>query len=430
MLLSRIIHKFKGGNKDVLILMLGTIVSQGVPILASFVLTNWCVYKPEDFGLFQVYFSISMVGTVFMTMRYEMAIMLPEDKEDARHVFILSCVVALAWSVIILLIVLLFREQIATWLDAPKLSDSLFILPFTLLVIGVYQSLNYWANRNKQYKRLSFSRIARSTNSSLLSIGFGFFIFFKQLGLILGDSIGQASSALFLGGRMLRDEPHLFKQVSRSKLKQMAFRYKQFPLFNVPSGLLEKLSGNMPALILLPFFGGAMVGLFGMSQRMISLPGSVIARAFGDVFRQTASEQYQVNKECKQLFLKTLKKLTILSLPVFTLLFFIVEPVFAFVFGEEWRVAGTYAQLLMPMFALQFIVSPLSSMFLVAEQQKKDFILQICLFLGIVSALYGGYYLFKTPEATLMLYSGVYSLKYVVELLLSYQFSKEKKHAV
>jgi O-antigen/teichoic acid export membrane protein len=407
--------------------MLGTVISQAVPILASFFLAR--IYTPEDFGLFQVYFSISMVGTVFMTMRYEMAIMLPEKKEDARHVFVLSCLIAFAWSVIILLLVLLFRHPFAHLLKQPSLANSLFVLPFTLLVIGVYQSLNYWSNRHKQYTRLSFSRVARSVNSSVFSIAFGFVSFMKSTGLIIGDSLGQASSALFLGARLMRDEPGLFRNVSKVKLKEMAHRYRQFPLFNVPSGLLEKLSGNLPALILIPFFGATVVGLFSMSQRMISVPGSVVARAFGDVFRQSATEQYIQNKECKHLFLQTLKKLTILSVPAFTVLFFIVEPLFVIAFGEEWREAGTYARILMPMFLLQFIVSPLSNMFLVAEQQKKDFFLQICLFLAILSALYGGYYVFKSPTATLMLYSGVYTLKYMVELILSYGFSKGKKHA-
>jgi O-antigen/teichoic acid export membrane protein len=209
----------------------------------------------------------------------------------------------------------------------------------------------------------------------------------------------------------------------------VAKRYKQFPLFNVPSGLLEKLSGNLPSLILAPFFGLGMVGLLAISQRVISVPGSVIARAYGDVFRQKATDRYNLHGECHGLFMSTLKKLALLGIPGFTLLFFIVVPVFVLLFGEEWREAGVYAQILMPMFLLQFIVSPLSNMFLVAEKQKTDFILQICLFLAIVSALYGGYYVYGTARATLILYSGVYSAKYLVEFVLSYKFSKGKQHA-
>ena len=406
--------------------MIGTVISQAIPIVASFILTR--LYTPSDFGLFQVYFSISMVLSVAVTLRYEMAIMLPEKQDDARHVVILSCLISFLFSVVVFILVLLFRKDLALFLKEPSLEQGFFILPFTLLFIGIYQSFNYWSNRLKQYKRLAFSRIARSVNSSLMSVVFGFFTLFKKTGLILGDSIGQASSTVFLGWRIMKDEPGLFKNISRRKMKAMARRYKQFPLFNVPSGLLEKLSGHLPALLLTPFYGIAVVGLFALSQRMISLPGSVVARAIGDVFRQSATEQYIKTQNCEVLYRETFKKLALLSVPPFVILFFVVEPVFVFAFGEEWREAGIYAQILMPMFLMQFIGSPLSSMFLVAEKQKTDFFLQICLFLGILSAIYGGYYFYGTARATLILYSLVYTTKYIVELLLSYKFSKGRKN--
>ena len=423
-MLGRIVNKLRSSNRDVMILMVGTVVSQAIPVLASLILTT--LFSPEDFGLFQIYFSLSMILSVAVTLRFEMAIMLPEKDEDARHLLALSCLLSLGFSVLILLLVFLFREPFSVWMKEPRLSESLFLLPFTLLVIGCYQGFNYYSNRLKYYKQLSFSRVARSLNSAVFSIGFGFFSFFKSFGLILGDTLGQAMSTIFIGWRTLRKHPDLFKGIKQEKMKELAKRYRQFPLFNVPSGLLEKLSGNLPSILLLPFYGSGMVGFLYLSQRMISLPGTVVARAIGDVFRQSAAEAFQREQQCKALFLRTFKKLSLLSIPPFVLLFFFVEDLFAFVFGEEWREAGKYAQILMPMFLIQFIVSPLSAMFLVAEKQKIDFLIQICLILGILSAIYGGHYFYNDPKITLILYSAVYSVKYVVEFFLSYKFSKGK----
>jgi len=421
-MLNKFKQFFKQRNKDVLILMTGTVISQAVPLFATFVLTR--LYTEVEFGLFQVYFSISMILSVAVTFRYEMAIMLPEKEEDARHILILSCLISVLFSFSVFVAVLFFRNEFSLWLKQPNLKDSFFILPFTLLIIGIYQSFNYWSNRLKYYKQLSLSRVARSMNSSILSIVFGMTSFFKHLGLIIGDTIGQTTSALFLVWKVLKLHPNLFKDVNWNKLKQVAIRYKKFPLFNVPSGFLEKLSGNLPALLMTPFFGIGVVGFFSLSQRMISLPGSVVARAMGDVFRQSATEAYNKDKNCKSLFIKTFKKLVVISLPPFFIMFFVVQEVFVFAFGENWREAGVYAQILMPMFLLQFIGSPLSNMFLVTEKQKIDFLLQICLFLCIILSIYLGYYYFDGPRETLMLYCSVYSLKYVVELLLSYKFSK------
>jgi O-antigen/teichoic acid export membrane protein len=197
-LLKKILDRLRNGNRDVYILMLGTIVSQGVPMLAYLALAR--LYTKEDFGLFGVYFSISMIGTVFMTLRYEMAIMLPESKEDARHLTVLSCLISGAFSLLTLLLVVLFRHQLSEAMHEPRLANVLFLLPFTLLVIGVYQALNYWSNRMAQYKRLAFSRMARAVNSSGLGIVFGFFAFFKSTGMIIGDTIGQAIAPCFWVG--------------------------------------------------------------------------------------------------------------------------------------------------------------------------------------------------------------------------------------
>ena len=128
-MLKKIIEKYK--NKDVLILMLGTVISQAVPLLASFILTR--IYTPNDFGLFQVYFSVSMILSVAVTFRYEMAIMLPEKDDDSRHVLVLSCLISLVFSIFIFLLVLIFRDQFSILLKQPSLKDSFFILPFTIL---------------------------------------------------------------------------------------------------------------------------------------------------------------------------------------------------------------------------------------------------------------------------------------------------------
>lgn len=418
------IKKILSADKSVLVLMLGTIVAQGIPILATLVLTQ--LFSPEDFGLFQVYFSISMVLSVFVTLRYEMAIMLPKTDQDARHVLVLSLLITGIISFLTAIYLFFFGEYTLTMLKNPELKESLWILPITLIAIGSYQSFNYWANRKAFYKRLAISRVNRSVGTSIFSITFGFFKSLKKTGLILGDTIGQFLASFVLFVWISRGDKSLFKNIQKSKLKEMAIRYKQFPLFNVPSGILEKLASHLPSLLLVPYYGVAVVGWFGLSQRLISLPGGIIARAYGDVFRQSATVAFHENKNCESLFIQTFKKLSLLSIPFFAIAFFIVKPLFGIFFGEEWLVAGEYAQILLPMYCLQFIVSPLSTMFLVAEKQKTEFIVQIFLFLSVAIGLYLSYLWFNTAKASIAAYCIIYSIKYIVEFGLSYRFSKGK----
>lgn len=406
-----------------MILVTGTLLAQLIPFLISPILTR--IFSPEEFGLFGLYFSISMIISVFITGRYEMAIMLPREHRQAANLVGLSVLITTGISLLLLLIVLLLRYPIARLLKSPEIAEWLFVLPVTMFAMGTYQAFNYWNNRKEKYQRLATSRVARSVNTSGWSIGLGYTAL-KKGGLILGDAIGQLVSSGFLFFRTWKEDKHFKQQVTKQEMREQAVRYKQFPTFNVTSGLFEKLSGQMPVLFLAHFFGEAVTGFFSFSQRIVSAPSAIVARAIGDIFRQKASVEYLEKGNCTRLFNKTFVQLLVLSAIPFILFYLFAPPLFAFVFGEEWRVAGEYSQILTPMFFLQFVVSPLSSMFLVAEQQKTDLVLQIFLCASVCGSFLYGYNVFKEPRMCLILFTFAYSAKYLVEFYLSYQFSKGK----
>ena len=413
-------------NQNVAILLVGTVMSQAIPIAISPILTR--IYSPSDFGLFALYFSISMILSVFVTGRYEMAIMLPKDEVDAVDITKLSISITVIVSALLFVVIYIFKARIAEALKNKEIENWLLLLPVTVLVIGFYQSLNYLNSRHEQFKTLAFSRFARSINTSGFSLLMGFFKTGNN-GFILGDSIGQAIATVFLFFRSSKLLNVFKNSIDINRMKMLAIRYKHFPLFNVPSGLLEKSSGQVPIILLANFFGNNFVGLFSLSQRVISAPSGIVARAFGDVFRQQATKEYVENGSCKNLFTKTFKKLFFLSILPFIVLFIYSPVIFEFVFGKEWRIAGEYAQLMTPMFFLQFFVSPLSNMFYVAEKQKLDFVIQFILFLSLCLGLYIGFHFFDSSFVAILLFTCVYCIKYIIELLLSYKFSLGNKYA-
>lgn len=404
--------------------MAGTLFAQLLPFLISPVLTR--LFTPEQFGEFGLYFSITMICSVFITARYEMAIMLPKEEHEAENLVGLSFIITFAISLILLILILLFKQPIALLFKTPAIENWLLLIPVSMFSIGFYQALNYWNNRNEKYKSLAFSRVARSVGTSFWSIVFGFG-WLKKGGLIIGDTLGQLFSMFFLFFRTKKDYPNFLKSVNKAEMKKQAVRYKQFPIYNVSSGMFEKLSGHSPVMYLANFFGETITGYFSFSLRIISAPSAIVARAFGDVFRQKATKIYHEQGNCKKLFEKTFFQLLLLSLVPFTLFYFVAPDLFAFVFGEKWYRAGEFAQVLTPMFFLQFLVSPLSNMFLVAEKQNIDFFMQVFLFVLVSCSFLYGYKYFNNPETCLLLFTFAYSLKYLVELVLSYQFSLGKK---
>ena len=411
----------KSLDKNILILMGGTLLSQLIPLAISPLLTR--LFSPEEFGMFGVYFSITMIISVFITGRYEMAIILPEEDKDAANIVALSLLITTLISGLLFFLVLVFKYPVSVLLKSPGIENKLFLLPVTMFAIGSYQTFNYWNNRKEKYKRLALSRVTRSVNTSGASLVLGY-TSFKSAGLILGDTIGQSAAALFLFFRTWKEHSSFFSHISKQGIIEQAKRFIRFPKFNVVSGLFEKMSGQFPVLMLSSFFGQAVTGWFSFSQRIISAPGAIIAKAVGDVFRQKANVEFIQNGNCKKMFINTFRQLSLLGLIPFALFFAFAPLLFKFLFGEKWVIAGEYSQIMTVMFYLQFVVSPLSNMFLIAGKQSLDLIMQLFLLLFVLLSFVSGSVIFNDPKICILLFTFVYSLKYLVELYLSYNFSK------
>lgn len=411
-------------SRNVLTLMTGTVISQAIPIAISPILTR--IYTPEDFGLFALFFSVTSILSIIISARYEMTIILPEGDKDAVNLLALSIVITAGISLITLVLVLLFADVFAGWLHEPKIAGWLIFIPVSIFMIGIYQALSYWLNRKSRYTALSGTRITRSVGASVASLGLGYTAV-KPGGLIIGDTIGQTITSAYVAWDFWRKDRHLLRNITKTDTLRLAKRYKHFPLFNMFSGLLEKGSGQVPLLLITSFWGLTISGLFSLSMRVISVPGSVIARAIGDVFRQQANEEFLEKGNCRRSFRKMTILLSAMAVIPFSLLFIFATPLFAFAFGPEWAVAGDYARIMTIMFFLQFIVSPLSNMFLIAEKQKIDLLIQAILFTFVCAAFLAGYNIFHNPVVAVSLFTAVYSIKYCVEFYLSYRFSFGKK---
>ncbi len=249
------------------------------------------------------------------------------------------------------------------------------------------------------------------------------FLGFGSSGLILGGLIGQVLATTILGRLIIKEESRLFRQVKQNKMCNMAKRYIKFPKFLILAHGMNALSSQSPIILFSSFFTLSVVGFYMVVQRVVGIPMSIVSSAIGDVFRQKASEEYAHEGNCRAVFISTFNKLLVISAIPFLIFYFVAPDLFSFVFGKNWRVAGEYAQILTPMFFLQFISSPLSSMFMIAEKQKLDLYWQIYLLTSMLLAIFVGEYIFNSVEGTLLLFSFAYSSACLISVYMSYKFS-------
>ena len=107
------------------------------------------------------------------------------------------------------------------------------------------------------------------------------------------------------------------------------------------------------------------------------MPSFLIGTSIGRVFIHEANKEKQRTGKAIKTWKKTMKKLVLIGIPIFGLLFITVESLFAFVFGEPWRIAGEYAQIIIPFFFVQFVVSSISSIDTIMEKQNLELLFNI-----------------------------------------------------
>ncbi|HFU75798.1 MAG TPA: hypothetical protein ENK66_06065 [Arcobacter sp.] len=405
-------------SRNVLTLMTGTTIAQAIPIAISPILTR--IYTPEDFGVFALFVAITSIFGSIANGRYELAIMLPRKDEDAINIFALGFIIISAISLTLLIFVILLHDYFITLLNNKSIGVWLYFIPIAVFFIGLYNLLNYFHNRKKYYKDLAKATIMKSIIAAVIQLSVGS-IKDGASGLLSGQIISQMVANIRLFRKIIRDKL-LISNISKIKIIALAKRYKNFPKFSMWAILLNTLSIHLTNIFIPAFFSIATLGFYSLVQRVLGLPSTLIGNAIGQVFFQQATTEKQLTGKAIHAFNSTLKKLFIIGLPSFGLLFFIVEDLFAFVFGEEWRIAGNYGQAVIPLFFFRFMSSALSLCLITFEKQISELTINSILLLTSVSLVV----LSQSFDSFLYYYSIIMSINYSSFLVYYYMLVKGK----
>ncbi|WP_127123119.1 lipopolysaccharide biosynthesis protein [Chryseotalea sanaruensis] len=409
--------------KSIFTLMTGTALSQIIPLAITPILTR--LYTPDDFGLLALYLSTVSILTLVATGNYEKAIIMPKQDRDAVGIIKLAFLLSVSASLTILLLTIFLREQIARFYNNPKIIDLLFFVPFSVFSLAIYNIINTWFNRVKQYSVLSYNRVTKSSLSSVFSIAFGISKL-ATIGLIFSEFLGQLFATILFGRSFYRTNRGDFIATSKADMIRLAKDYKKFPQFSLPADLLSMGSYQLPIFLFSKFFTQAVVGYYSLCIRVLDKPFIFFTNAVYEVFRQKAMEDYNRDGNCRSIYIKTFKRLLVISLPIMSI-FIIASPlIFKVVFGNEWEVAGHYARIISVMYIFKFVASPLSFMFYVANKQRLDFLLHVYVFLSSCLILTLSFKSAFTIEKTLILFVLNYSLVYIFYIFKSYQFANGK----
>jgi O-antigen/teichoic acid export membrane protein len=409
-------------GKNVLTLMTGTTIAQLFPLLLIPVLTR--LFSPEEFGFFAFYLSLITFLAVISTGRYEQAIVLPKQDKEAINVLALSVIILVFFVALLLLVLLLFDDGIKSLINVPSLDGWIWFIPLGVFLAGAYRIFTYWSNRKKRFKGTSLSVMSQSTSRvatqlvgglekyGVMSGGTNPNAFFKsifQKAYVVpagATSFGLASLILsyfigfFLGLVVLlvpffkRDRSKL-KDVSILEMKRMGKVYEKFPKINSFHALGDEFKNVGVSSTLLFVFGDLILGFYSLTFRILRAPLAVIGNSFGQVFYQKAAEMHANQQNYVPLIKSTVKKLSLIALPIFLTILFFGPQLFDFILGEKWRVAGVYAVYLTPWLFLSFVVAPVQQIGIIVNRQGGIFLFSLLGNTIILGSILLGGFVFK-----------------------------------
>lgn len=270
------------GGRSAAIVVTGTAVSQLISIAAAPVLTR--LYGPDSYGIYGVWMALIAPVAPLLTLQYELAIVPASNDGDALALTRLT----VRMSVISGLVAFLGFLAWTAWSgDSFGLGATLPMLPLAAGSVAIMSSAGFLSNRYGDYALIARAKVTAA------AIGAG--------SQVLGGVIGPGPFALAFGrslglmGGALMNSRSLFnrRRSPSAPLRDVAGRYRKFPLRLAPAHVIGTVAQALPVLIIGVAGGPAYAGYYTLGTQVFGVPSSLIAGSLGDVFRERAARSYR-----------------------------------------------------------------------------------------------------------------------------------------
>jgi len=359
--------------RNVAVLAGGTAFAQGVGVLALPVLTRF--YTPEDFGVLGAFVALLGMISVVSALRYEIAIPLPEDDQEAANLLVVSLICVVGISALAALLIVFFGERIAAQFSTPILGQVLWMLPIGVLLTGAYSVFQFWAARKKAYPHIARTRIEQAVGGIGSQLGLGW-AGVGAVGLVIGQVISNGAGFIGLARRAWTGGGDAFASVRFDGMCRTAYVYRRYPMYSSVESLANMAGLQLPLILIATLAGNKELGFLMLVMRILQAPMSLVGSAVAQVYLGQAASQLKSGR-LMTFTSQTLKRLFQLGLPPMLLVAIAAPWATPLIFGASWARAGELIVWMAPFFFLQFLSSPIAMALHALNKQRSAAALQI-----------------------------------------------------
>ena len=357
-------HRF---GRQVAVLVSGTVLAQGLVMLSSPIITR--LYLPEALGIVAIFTSLINLASVLTSAAYQNAVPLPKDDREAVRILQLTLMLlAIASGIALLVLIgLTFIAPQQQWRGA--LGSYVWLLPAGIFLYGGFRVMAYWPTRKQAFALASRAKLAQSLALVFVQVLAGWLLA-GVMGLIVGVLLGALSGLVLLARLPGNASAVPLWKIKFDEIRQVASRYRRFPIYAAVPSFLESLSLDLPVLLLAWMFDAQVAGWCALSQRVLAVPATFIATAVEQAFMGEAAARVRSSAASIQpLLTKMILLMVVVGVPCVAVLAIFGPALFGVVFGGKWVQSGLFVRLLAPMYLMQIVASPTSSTLDVLERQ-------------------------------------------------------------
>jgi O-antigen/teichoic acid export membrane protein len=364
--------------RDVMMLACGTAGAQTLTIIVTPLLTR--IFTPEAYGFVGLFVSIGTLLVVASTLRYDQAIPLERNDDNASQMVGLT----VTWSAAVAILLFAVGGATSVLQGSTGVFDAYDVVPLAgplALAMAVHEIAGMWAVHRERFGRIATSEVVQAFTTLSLQLAGGLFGL-GAVALVGGHMIGTVIGATLLVALAWREGAfaRLLEVNFRAKW-QLARKHYRFPLYSTPTALLERFSKRVPVFLLAMLYSPLEAGYYWLCFRILINPGRILVRNIRKPYYKRAVDLRARGEPLTPLLVKATLVMAVAATAMAGVFGALGPQIFQLVFGAEWYRAGEYAQWLVFATAASILAVPCLELAPVLGHQGQLLVLQIIHFI-------------------------------------------------
>jgi O-antigen/teichoic acid export membrane protein len=388
-------------------ILLGTLVGQGLVIGVSPLLTR--AYSPADFGALAILTALASIVGAGAPAGVDRALTVAPDR-SVRGLVGFGLLVTAVVSTVTAWVAWGTRAELSELFSSPVLAELWWTIPVTVCAVSAQRIGTAVLARAQRHRAIAFRNASQGVAQTLWNLGMAVV---GPVGLLGGLAAGRTAAVL---GMLRTARPSTWP--TPRAMVDAARAHRRFVSLTPWSAMLNVVGQQTPCLLLASMHGSVAAGFVALTMRVLGAPVGMVADAVAQYTAGALGARIRTGSSVRPVLVRLVVRLVVAGALAAGVVVVLGPTCFGVVFGAQWSVSGTYAQLLAPAFAVQVAVSPVTQVLSMLGRQSTQLGWDVGRLVAVVGAVFVPSILGAPMVVVLACLSGAMILAYAVVLVL------------